>query len=153
MSRNGPPVPVRRGSDLDSEQASTAPIEVYEAMKKILLVDDSSTMLMSMESVLQRAGFQVDTAGSGEAALGKVDGFQPDLMITDLNMPGMDGLTLVREAKKKPGMRFKPVLMLTTESRQDKRDEARAAGATGWLVKPVQADDLLNVVRQVLPGA
>jgi len=122
-------------------------------MKKILLVDDSTTMLMSMEGVLKRAGFDVATATGGAQALQKIPAFRPDLMITDLNMPGMDGISLIREAKKLPAMRFKPVLMLTTESQQAKRDEAKTAGATGWLVKPVQPDQLTGVVKQVLPGA
>ncbi len=121
-------------------------------MKTILLVDDSTTMLMSMEGILKRAGYQVETATNGDAALKKIAVACPDLMITDLNMPGMDGITLIREAKKIPGMRFKPVLMLTTESQQTKRNEAKAAGATGWLVKPVKADELLSVVKQVIPG-
>jgi len=122
-------------------------------MKKILLVDDSATMLMSMEGVLKRAGFEVTTATSGDQALQEISSFNPDLMITDLNMPGMDGITLIKEVKKLPTMRFKPVLMLTTESQQTKRDEAKAAGATGWLVKPVEADQLTAVVKQLLPGA
>ncbi|MBF7073193.1 response regulator [Glaciecola sp. MH2013] len=122
-------------------------------MKKILLVDDSKTMLMSMEGVLKRAGFDVKTAIDGKTALATVPTFKPDLMITDLNMPGMDGIALIKEVKQTPAMRFKPILMLTTESQQSKRDEAKAAGATGWLVKPVQPADLTAVVKQVLPGA
>ena len=122
-------------------------------MKKIFLVDDSTTMLMSMEGVLKRAGFEVQTAISGHDALGKIDAFKPDLMITDLNMPGMDGITLIKEVKAKATMKFKPVLMLTTESQQSKRDEAKKAGAVGWLVKPVKPQELTAVIKQVLPGA
>jgi two-component system chemotaxis response regulator CheY len=72
-------------------------------------------------------------------------------MITDLNMPGMDGITLIKEVKKQPAFRFMPVLMMTTESQQEKRNEARAAGATGWLVKPVQPEQLLEVLKKLLP--
>lgn len=122
-------------------------------MKKILLVDDSTTMLLSMEGVLKRLGFDVATAVDGPSALKTIPEFKPDLMITDLNMPGMNGIELIREAKATPSMRFKPVLMLTTESQQAKRDEAKAAGATGWLVKPVAPEQLAGVVKQVLPGA
>lgn len=122
-------------------------------MKKILLVDDSKTMLMSMEGILKRSGFEVSTAESGTEALGKLGGFKPDLIISDLNMPEMDGIEFIKQAKTRPEMRFKPVLMLSTESKQDKRDEAKAAGATGWLVKPVQPNDFISVVKQVLPGA
>lgn len=122
-------------------------------MKTILLVDDSKTILMSMESVLKKAGFLVITADGGPAALAKISANSPDLMITDLNMPGMDGITLIKEVKKLPSMRFKPVLMLTTESQQEKRLEAKKAGAIGWLVKPVQPTELVNVIKQVVPGA
>ena len=122
-------------------------------MKTILLVDDSTTMLMSMEAVLKRQGFQVETATSGSQALTKLSTLTPDLVITDLNMPGMDGITLISELKKLPAMRFKPILMMTTESQQEKRDEAKAAGAVGWLVKPVKPEELLAVVKQVVPGS
>lgn len=121
-------------------------------MKTILLVDDSTTMLMSMEAVLSRAGYQVKTATSGELGLNFITSSNPDLVITDLNMPGMDGISLITEAKKLPAMRFKPILMLTTESQQSMRDKAKAAGATGWLVKPVKSDELIAVVKQVLPN-
>ncbi len=122
-------------------------------MKKILLVDDSKTMLLSMEAVLKRAGFTVSTAANGAEGLEQVTKTKPDLMITDLNMPVMDGMTLIKKAKQLPEMRFKPVLMLTTESQQTKRDEAKAAGATGWLVKPVKPEELLAVIKQVIPGS
>jgi len=122
-------------------------------MKTILLVDDSKTILMSMESVLKKAGFSVMTAGGGQAALAKINITAPDLMITDLNMPGMDGITLIKEVKKLSSMRFKPVLMLTTESQQEKRVEAKKAGAIGWLVKPVKPIELVGVIKQVVPGA
>lgn len=122
-------------------------------MKTILLVDDSPTILLSMESVLTRAGYSVSKAGDGCQALTHLQsGSAADLMITDLNMPNMDGITLIRETRKVSGRRFMPILMLTTESQQAKRDEAKAAGASGWLVKPVGAADLLAVLKQVLPG-
>lgn len=122
-------------------------------MKKILIVDDSKTMLMSMEGMLKRANFNVKTAASGKEALNIVEAFAPDLMITDLNMPEMNGIDLIKQVKQKPSMRFKPVLMLTTESQQSKREEAKAAGATGWLVKPIQSNNLIAVIKQILPGA
>ncbi len=122
-------------------------------MKKILLVDDSLTMLMSMEGVLKRAGFDVKTVTDGASALTLVPQYSPDLVITDLNMPNMDGISLIKELKKLPNMRFKPILMLTTESQQSKKVEAKAAGATGWLVKPVSPTDLTDVIKKVLPGA
>lgn len=123
-------------------------------MKHIMIVDDSPTILMSMEGVLTRAGFQVSKAASGEDALRNLQGgAKPNLVITDLNMRGMSGYDVIKAVRGNAATRFTPVLMLTTESAQDKRAQARSVGATGWLVKPVQPNDLLNVVRQVLPGA
>jgi two-component system chemotaxis response regulator CheY len=121
-------------------------------MKSVFLVDDSATMLMSLKGTLEMSGFKVDTASDGEAALGRLKGgLKPDLIITDINMPRMDGIGLIREARKL--LRFTPILALTTESQQARRDEAKKCGATGWLVKPVGGADLIKVIRQVLPGA
>ena len=121
-------------------------------MKHVFLVDDSATMLMSLKGTLEMSGFKVDTAGDGQAALDRLKtGLKPDLIITDINMPRMDGIQLIREARKL--LRFTPILALTTESQQGKRDEAKKNGATGWLVKPVGGSDLVNVIKQVLPGA
>jgi len=121
-------------------------------MTTIFLVDDSATMLMSLKATLEIAGFKVETAGDGEQALAKVkSGLKPDLIITDINMPKMDGIELIRQVRKL--LRFTPILTLTTESQQAKRDEAKKLGASGWMVKPVSGTDLLKVIRQVLPGA
>jgi two-component system, chemotaxis family, chemotaxis protein CheY len=123
-------------------------------VKTIFLVDDSATMLMSLSEILQKAGFKVETAADGAEALSQFKaGVKPDLIITDQNMPNMTGVELIRETRKLPAFRFTPILMLTTESQQAKRQEGKAAGATGWLVKPVAGKDLLGVIKQVLPGA
>ncbi len=122
-------------------------------MKTVMLVDDSATILMSMEAILSQAGLKVVTANNGEAALRLLQKGKPDLIITDLNMPGMDGITLIKHIRKMPGMRFLPILMLTTESQQSKRQEAKAAGATGWIVKPADPDKLIAVIKKVVPGA
>lgn len=121
-------------------------------MKSVFVVDDSSTMLMSLKSALEISGFKVDTASDGEQALGKIQaGLRPDLIITDINMPRMDGLILIRETRKI--LRFTPILALTTESQQAKRDEAKKLGATGWLVKPVAGTELIKVIKQVVADA
>jgi two-component system chemotaxis response regulator CheY len=121
-------------------------------MKTIFIVDDSCTMVMSVKNTLEISGFKVETASDGEEALGRIHGgLKPDLMITDINMPKMDGLELIRNVRK--CLRFLPILTLTTESQQAKRDEAKKLGATGWLVKPVVGAELVKVIRQVLPGA
>ncbi len=121
-------------------------------MTTIFIVDDSATMLMSLKATLETAGFKVETASDGEQALARVKGgLKPDLIITDINMPRMDGITLIREVRKL--LRFTPILTLTTESQQAKRDEAKKLGASGWMVKPVGGADLVKVIRQVLPGS
>jgi two-component system chemotaxis response regulator CheY len=119
----------------------------------ILIVDDSATILMSMSAILKKSGFEVATATDGQDAMAKVGSVRPNLIISDLNMPRMDGMTFLKAVRKAPGQRFTPILMLTTESEPAKRAEAKAAGATGWLVKPVTPEGLLTVIRQVLPGA
>jgi two-component system chemotaxis response regulator CheY len=123
-------------------------------MKKILLVDDSATMLLSLRQTLEMSGFNVSTATDGEDGLSVLAaGSKPDLIITDINMPKLDGLGFIQAVRKQPAYRFTPLLVLTTESQQARRDEAKRLGATGWLVKPVAAADLVRVVKQVVPGA
>jgi two-component system chemotaxis response regulator CheY len=120
-------------------------------VKTIMLVDDSTTMLMSLKTVLTRAGFVVETAAHGREALDRITaGLRPDLIISDVNMPTMNGITFAREARKVAGIRFTPILMLTTESDQTIRTEAKAAGATGWLVKPFDPQKLIEVVKKVI---
>jgi two-component system chemotaxis response regulator CheY len=122
--------------------------------KTILIVDDSLTMTMSLKSSLEMNGFSVQSASDGVQALSKLKaGLKPDLIITDINMPNMGGLELIKNIKALPGFRFTPILTLTTESDASKRDEGKRLGATGWLVKPVTGADLVKVVKQVLPGA
>ena len=120
----------------------------------ILVVDDSATMVMSVRNNLEIAGFKVETADDGLKALTKLKGgLKPDLIITDINMPNMGGMELIKSVRALAGFRFTPILTLTTESQQEKRNEGKKLGATGWLVKPVGGADLLKVIRQVLPGA
>jgi len=122
-------------------------------MTTVLLIDDSPTIVMSLKAVLGRAGYTVETAAHGQEALDKVKGgCRPNLIICDVNMPVMDGISFVRAARQVPHCRFPPILMLTTETEKAKRDEAKAAGATGWLVKPVPPDQLITLIKQVLPG-
>jgi two-component system, chemotaxis family, chemotaxis protein CheY len=118
----------------------------------ILIVDDSVTILMSMEAILAKGGFTVMKSSSGEDAMAKLQkGAKPALIITDIHMGQMSGIDLIKKVRVMSGFQFTPILVVTTESQQSKRDEARAAKATGWLVKPVQPDDLMKVVKQILP--
>jgi len=122
--------------------------------KTIMIVDDSTTMVMSVKSNLEIAGFNVETANDGVQALAKLQrGTKPHLLITDINMPNMGGIELIQKTRAIPTLRFMPILVLTTESQQSKRDEAKRLGATGWMVKPVGGADLLKIIKQVLPGA
>lgn len=122
--------------------------------KTIMIVDDSSTMLMSLRNSLEIAGFKVLSANDGQPALDQLKaGAKPDLIITDINMPHMGGIEFIGKARAVSGFRFTPILVLTTESQQAKRDDAKKLGATGWLVKPVSGADLTRIIKQVLPGA
>jgi len=122
--------------------------------RMILVVDDSVTMVMSLKSTLSLNGFQAESAGNGREALDKLEaGLKPDLIVTDINMPVMGGLDLIRNVRSMPGLKFIPILTLTTESEVAKKSEGKLAGATGWLVKPVSGNDLVAVIRKVLPGA
>jgi two-component system chemotaxis response regulator CheY len=121
---------------------------------KILVVDDSVTMVMSLNATLSMNGFEVESAGSGQAALEILHkGVKPNLILTDINMPGMGGLELIGKIRAIPELKFVPILTLTTESDAAKRDAGKRAGATGWIVKPVLGDELIRVIRKVLPGA
>ncbi len=122
-------------------------------MKTILLVDDSPTILLSLKALLDVASFSCVTAKSAADALVELSRVKVDATITDLNMPGMNGIELVREIRKLPGGRFMPILLLTTESQAERRLEAKQAGATGWLVKPVAGPDLVSTLKRLLPGA
>ncbi len=120
-------------------------------MKTILCVDDSSTVLLSLTAILNKAGYVADKALSGDEGLSKLKGgYKPDLIITDLNMPGMNGIEFIKHVRLLSALRFVPILFLTTESQQAKRAEAKAAGASGWLVKPVNGDELLNTIKLVV---
>jgi two-component system chemotaxis response regulator CheY len=120
--------------------------------KKILIVDDSPVIIMSLKQTLEMASYEILTASDGAEALAAIKGgIKPDLIITDLNMPNMNGMDFIKNVR--PLMRFIPILILTTESEAAKREEAKKLGATGWIVKPAQGQDLLAVVKQVLPGA
>jgi len=120
----------------------------------VLVVDDSVTMLLSLKTTLAMNGFQVATANHGQAALDQLSaGLKPNLILTDINMPVMGGMELIGKVRALPGFRFIPILTLTTESESSKRDEGKRLGATGWLVKPVSGEDLVKVIKKVLPGA
>jgi two-component system chemotaxis response regulator CheY len=120
-------------------------------VRKVLIVDDSVSMRQMVGFTLKEGGFEVLEAEHGQDALDKLKGTTVDLIITDLNMPVMDGITLITNLRKQPAMKNKPILMLTTEGLATKKEEGKAAGATGWIVKPFDPDKLLQTVAKVLP--
>ena len=119
-------------------------------MANILAVDDSSSMRQMVAFTLKGAGYQVVEAADGQEALNKAKAQSFDLIITDVNMPIMDGITFIRHLRAEANYKFTPMLMLTTESSADKKAAGKAAGATGWIVKPFNPDQLLNTVKKVL---
>lgn len=121
--------------------------------KTILVVDDSVSMRQMVTFTLKGAGFEVVEAGDGKEAVAKLNGgAKPNLVITDLNMPNMDGISLIKEIRGMAAHKFTPVLMLTTESADDKKKEGQAAGATGWIVKPFNPEQMLATIKKVMPG-
>lgn len=119
-------------------------------MATILAVDDSASMRQMVALTLKGAGYDVVEAGDGLAGLNLAKAKSFNLVLTDVNMPNMDGITFTRELRSLPGYKFTPILTLTTESSADKKQEGKAAGATGWIVKPFDPDQLLSAVKRVL---
>ncbi|MBP7669625.1 response regulator [Ferrovibrio sp. MS7] len=119
--------------------------------KTVLTVDDSKTMLQMLQFALKQGGYTVIQGENGQEGLDLLDQHDVDVIISDINMPVMDGITFIKELRKKPKCKATPVLILTTESSQAKKAEGRAAGATGWIVKPFDPAKLLEVIRKVSP--
>lgn len=120
--------------------------------KTIMVVDDSASLRNVVCIALKGAGYDVIEAADGKEALSKLTGQKVHLIVSDVNMPNMDGITMVREIKKLPAYKFTPIMMLTTESQPEKKAEGKAAGAKAWLVKPFQPPILLDAVSKlVLP--
>ncbi len=119
-------------------------------MQTILAVDDSASIRQMVAYTLKAAGYQVTEAVDGEDALEKAKGATFDLVLTDQNMPRMDGIALVRALRQEPGYARKPILILTTESSDAMKAQGKAAGATGWLVKPFEPGRLADVVKRVI---
>ena len=115
----------------------------------IITVDDSASMRQMVSFTLKSAGYDVLEAVDGEDALGKLSGKTVRMVITDLNMPRMDGLELIRRLRGMAPFKFTPIVLLTTESQPEKKQQGKAAGATGWIVKPFSPEQLLAVVKKV----
>jgi len=118
--------------------------------KTIMSVDDSASVRQMVSFTLKDAGYDVLEAVDGQDALSKISGAQVHLVITDLNMPNLDGIGLIRALRGLPEFKFTPIVMLTTESQAEKKQEGKTAGATGWIVKPFKPEQLVAVVKRVL---
>jgi two-component system chemotaxis response regulator CheY len=148
------------GSSNESAEAANAVVQPElnqiseKAMsKRILTIDDSKTMRDMLMLTLAEAGFDVVQAVDGQDGLDVLEGMQgkPDVIITDINMPRMDGYEVIRNLRKNPAHKSTPILVLTTESETEKKNLAREAGATGWMVKPFDPERLIATVRKVAP--
>jgi two-component system, chemotaxis family, chemotaxis protein CheY len=121
--------------------------------RKILIVDDSESVRMIARIALREQGYEVVEAANGVEALQKLEGERVHLVVSDVNMPQMDGITLLKQIKASPKYKFMPIIMLTTEAGQDKKDEGRAAGAKAWITKPFQPGVLVDAVTKLMPAA
>ena len=118
--------------------------------KKILVIDDSASLREVVSIALTNAGYVVLQAADGKQALEKLDGCRVNLAICDVNMPVMDGISFVKEVRKRPDCRFLPIIMLTTESRESRKEEGQMAGAKAWVVKPFRPEQMLNAVSKLI---
>ena len=120
--------------------------------KKIMVVDDSASLREVVTIALRTAGYEVAEAVDGRDALDKLQRDRINLVICDVNMPVMDGITFVKEVKKRAEYRFLPIMMLTTESRESRKEEGQRAGAKAWVVKPFRPEQILNAVSKLMPA-
>lgn len=118
--------------------------------KTILIVDDSASLRQVVHIALKGAGYEVVEACDGKDALAKLDGRKIHLIISDVNMPNMDGIALVKAVKQLPNYKFTPIIMLTTESQEGKKQEGQAAGAKAWVVKPFKPEQMLLAVSKLI---
>ena len=119
--------------------------------KTILVIDDSASLRQVVRMALTGAGYDVLEAGDGKAALALLDGRQVNMSVCDINMPVMNGIEFVKAAKQLPAYKFMPILMLTTESQDSKKEEGKAAGAKAWMVKPFSPTQLVSAVGKLCP--
>ena len=118
--------------------------------KTIMIIDDSVSLRQVVGIALRSAGYEVVEACDGQDALGKLTGQKFHLMICDVNMPNMDGISFLKALRQNPGYKFTPVIMLTTEAGEDKKREGQAAGARAWVVKPFKPEQLLHAVSKLI---
>jgi len=118
--------------------------------KTVMIVDDSISMRQTIKICLTSAGYDVIEATDGKDGLAKLDGRRVHLIISDVNMPNMNGIEMVKAVKQNPSYRFTPIMMLTTEAEDSKKREGQAAGAKAWIVKPFKPDQLLAAISKII---
>ncbi len=118
--------------------------------KTVLIVDDSASMRQMVSFALKDAGFEVLSAVDGKDAMAKLGVAKADMIITDLNMPNLNGIELIKQVRQAAGHKYTPIVMLTTESQESKKAEGKQAGASGWIVKPFTPEQLLGVVKKFI---
>jgi two-component system chemotaxis response regulator CheY len=118
--------------------------------KRIMTVDDSASVRQMVSFTLKGAGYDVIEAVDGKDALSKLNGSPIHMIVTDLNMPNLDGIGLIKGVRANPSHKFIPIILLTTESQESKKIEGKQAGATGWIVKPFKPEQLIGVIKKVL---
>jgi two-component system chemotaxis response regulator CheY len=118
--------------------------------KTIVTADDSASMREMISFTLKNAGYQAIEATDGRDALTKISGTSSQMLITDLNMPNMDGIELIKQVRALPQYKYMPIVMLTTESQDAKKQEGKAAGASGWIVKPFRGEQLVAVAKRLI---
>jgi two-component system chemotaxis response regulator CheY len=116
--------------------------------KTVLIVDDSASMRQLVSFALKDGGYEVISAVNGKDAIDKLNGSKIDMVITDLNMPEMDGIEFIKQLRGKIGYKYTPIVMLTTESQEAKKQAGKDAGASGWIVKPFTPEQLLDIVKK-----
>ena len=121
-------------------------------LKTVMTVDDSPTVLKVLNMALTGAGYQVVEANDGQEAIDKLAQTDIDLLVTDLNMPTMDGVELIKQVRQKPGNRFMPIIMLTAEAQSEMKAAGKKAGASGWITKPFRPEQLMSVIQMVCPA-
>ncbi|MBQ0003452.1 MAG: response regulator [Treponema sp.] len=120
------------------------------ADKKILAVDDSVSIRTSISFVLKQEGYEIVEAVDGVDGLAKAKADKFNLIITDINMPNIDGIEMIKQLRQTEGYKFTPIIALTTESQESKMQEGKAAGATGWIVKPFTSEKLIAIVKKII---
>lgn len=123
--------------------------EGFEMAKTILIIDDSASLRQVVKMALAGAGYNVIEAGDGQAALALLDGRQVNMAVCDVNMPIMNGIEFVKAVKALSSYKFMPILMLTTESQEEKKEQGKAAGAKAWMVKPFSPTQLVSAVSKL----